>query len=43
MELMGGVVDTGTEFEGFGREMGIRRLGGGVRLGGEKCQGRRCV
>lgn len=41
---MGGeVVDTGTEFEGFGREMGTRRLSGGVRLGGERCQGRRCV
>lgn len=35
MELVrGGVVDTGTEFEGFRREMGTRRLSGGVKAGG---------
>lgn len=33
----GGVVYIGIEFEGFGREMGIRRLCGGFRLGGERC------
>lgn len=34
----GGVIDTGTEFEGFQREMGTRRLDGwverGVKAGG---------